>query len=58
MSRIAAPDHISRHPMTDVPPGHRFSLYLPLWNALWGIDEGAKREALNKCCALMFLCLE
>ena len=52
MSHIAAPDQISRHPMSDVPPGHRFSLYLPLWNALWGIDEGAKRGALNKCCTL------
>lgn len=52
MSRIAAPDAISRHPMSDVPPGHRFSLYLPLWNALWGIAEGAKHLALKKCCSL------
>ena len=52
MSRIAAPDTISRHPMSDVPPGHRFSLYLPLWNAAWGVDEGAKHEALKECCSL------
>lgn len=52
MSRIAAPEQVSRHPMGDVPPGHRFSLYLPLWNASWGIDDAAKRAALDKCCSL------
>jgi len=57
MSRIAAPNHVGRHDLGGVPPGHRFLLYLPLWNSSWRIDEGAKdegakRDALGRCCSL------
>lgn len=52
MRRIAAPDHLATHPLAKVPAGHRFSLYLPLWNATWGIDDEAKHDALASCCAL------
>lgn len=47
--RIAAPGYVREQLLRDVPPGHRFGLYLPLWNARWEIDDGAKREALGKC---------
>lgn len=52
MRRIAAPAHLAAHPLANVPAGHRFSLYLPLWNASWGIDDEAKHDALANCCAL------
>lgn len=52
MRRIAAPDHIAAHALAKVPAGHRFSLYLPLWNASWAIDDDAKHDALASCCPL------
>ena len=52
MRRIAVPDRVAAHPLVNVPAGHRFSLYLPLWNATWGIDDEAKHDALTSCCAL------
>lgn len=32
----------------DCPPGHRFSLYFPLWNGGWTIDNSAKAQALRQ----------
>jgi CRISPR-associated protein Cmr6 len=52
VNRVAAPKAIEAFVRGDLPPGHRFALYLPLWTERWEIADGAKLEALKSCCAL------
>ena len=53
MSGVAAvPAYIAQN-FKDVPPGHRFGLYLQLWDAgNWSIKENPKREPSEKYQAL------
>lgn len=50
MSRVAVPEYVSKHGFANCPPGHRFNLYLDVWNDRWGIDrkDGAKSDALHQ----------
>lgn len=52
MTRIAAPDYVSRHDLGACPPGHRFGLYLSLWNGTWSFDDGEKTQALVRVAPL------
>jgi len=44
----AIPDYLNKH-LADgqSPPGHRFCLYLPVWNNDWSIPKDRKKEALD-----------
>jgi CRISPR-associated protein Cmr6 len=51
--QAAVPEYVSRHGFADCPPGHRFNLYFPLWDAAWGAGkEGAKPQALRQSLAV------
>ena len=54
MAQAAVPRRIQDHGFSDCPPGHRFNLYLEVWNADWEVDrkEGIKAEAARKACAM------
>jgi CRISPR-associated protein Cmr6 len=45
---IAVPDYVAKHPLSDCPPGHRFSLYYDGWNTQWKIAEGEKAASLRR----------
>ena len=48
MGHAAAPVYVGQD-FSDCPPGHRFSLYFPVWNAQWGLDKDeAKTKALRE----------
>lgn len=53
MAQAALPKRIQNLGFSDCPPGHRFNLYLEVWNVQWGLDkEGAKAAAANAACAM------
>ena len=52
MAQAAVPQRIQG--FGDCPPGHRFNLYLEVWNAQWEVDknEGTKAAAAKAACAM------
>jgi CRISPR-associated protein Cmr6 len=53
MAQAAVPERIQKLGFSDCPPGHRFNLYLQVWNAQWGLDaEGSKAAAAHAACAM------
>ena len=52
MAQAAVPQGIQG--FSDCPPGHRFNLYLEIWNAQWDVDknEGAKAAATLSACRM------
>ena len=48
----AVPRRVREHRFDGCPPGHRFNLYLKVWNGQWTVDEGAKAAAANAACAM------
>lgn len=51
MSQAAVPAYVG-DTFADCPPGHRFNLYFPVWQANWQIDKTGKAGALRKCLKL------
>ena len=48
MGQAAVPAYVG-HDFSACPPGHRFNLYFPVWNAQWLLDKDeAKAAALRK----------
>ena len=48
MGQAAVPAYVG-HDFSACPPGHRFNLYFPVWNAQWSLDKDeAKAAALRK----------
>ena len=53
MAQAAVPQRIQNLGFSDCPPGHRFNLYLQVWNVQWGLDtEGSKAAAAHAACAM------
>lgn len=45
----AVPKYIKQNDLGDMPPGHRFSLFFPVWKAgTWDVEKDKKTEALRK----------
>jgi len=36
----------------DAAPGHRFSLYFPIWRSDWSADNAGKNDAIQKCTSI------
>jgi CRISPR-associated protein Cmr6 len=52
MAQAAVPQRIQG--FGECPPGHRFNLYLEVWNAQWEVDknEGIKAAAARAACRM------
>ncbi len=52
MARAAVPQSLQG--FGDCPPGHRFNLYLEVWDSQWDLDknEGAKADAARAACGM------
>ena len=52
MAQAAVPQRVQG--FGECPPGHRFNLYLEVWNAQWEVDknEGTKAAAAKAACAM------
>lgn len=50
--KAAVPDYLPDS-VNEAPPGHKFSLYFPIWNpSTWEMEKNSKTEALNKVLAI------
>ena len=47
MSQAAVPAYLGKD-FTNAPPGHRFSLYLEVWQADWTLDKKNKTQAIKR----------
>jgi len=49
----AAPEYANEHMGEDMPPGHRFELFFPVWDGTkWEMEANKKGEALKKALPL------
>ncbi|MDX8402727.1 MAG: type III-B CRISPR module RAMP protein Cmr6 [Mariprofundaceae bacterium] len=46
--RAAIPQYLPENEISKTPPGHRFSLYFPIWNDQWELEATHKSEAAGK----------
>jgi len=49
--RAAVPEYVGTS-FVDCPPGHRFSLYFPVWKDNWSLDKEGKVQALKQTLSL------
>jgi len=53
MTKAAIPDYMNKHLASqDIPPGHRFGLYFPIWKDEWKKADQEKTVALKKATSL------
>jgi len=53
MTKAAIPSYMDKHLASqDIPPGHRFGLYFPVWKDDWAKADSEKTGALKKATSL------
>jgi CRISPR-associated protein Cmr6 len=54
MTKAASPTYMDKHLVSqDIPPGHRFGLYFPIWKDDWKKADQEKTAALKKATSLL-----